>query len=335
MRAVDATIQVGAVGVTPASDYTGWGNKVLAAAGATMDFYDIHEYGFFTAPANHAAVLALPQGDWPAIMNDVRSAFASQAGGRAIPVGVTEYNLFASQDNDGQQWMTQAVDALYIADTIGQMIQGGVVMANQWGLANGRAGNGTEYSLLHEDNNYYRSPQYYVFPLWSRFGNQMLPVTSSLDAATQLSVYGGRVDGNTYSLLAINKSAQALVTNLFIDSGGSTRTITGGTVDIISAASLSAPAVTYNQVSNPADDLSDAPALPLGTTGSPVAYTFAANSVTLLRLQVGNRVPDGTPTPRITTVPTTPPDSTATPTPTLLQTRAAMTESLFLPVVTR
>lgn len=110
---------------------------------------------------------------------NVRSAFAANVGGRAIPVGVTEHNLFSAQDQDNQQLLTRAVNALYVADTIGQMIQQGVVMANQWALANGRAGNGTEYGLIHEDNNWYHSPQYYVYPLWSRFGGQMLPVVSS------------------------------------------------------------------------------------------------------------------------------------------------------------
>lgn len=323
MRAVDPTIQVGAVGVTPSSDYNNWGNEVLAAAGAVMDFYDIHEYGFFTPPANNAELLALPPSDWPAIMNDVRTAFTNQAGGRAIPVGVTEYNLFATQDQDNQQLMTRAVNALYIADTIGQMIQQGVVMANQWGLANGRPSNGTEYSLLHEDNNYYRSPQYYLFSLWARFGNQMLPVTSSLNAASQLSVYGGRVDDNTYSLLAINKSGQPLAVNLVIDSSAGALAVTGGTIDLISADSLSAQAVTYNTVSDPADDLSNAPALPLNVTGTPLAYTFAANSITLLRLQTGNAVPPAaTATP--TTTPTATPSATGpTATPTVTFTPSA------------
>lgn len=312
MRAVDSTIQVGAVGVTPSSDYNNWGNEVIAAAGATMDFYDIHEYGYFNAPASYAEALAQPPSRWPATISDVHNAFTTQAGGRAIPIGVTEYNLFSGQDNDNQQWMTRAVNALYIADTIGQMIRQGVVMANQWALANGRAGNGTEYGLLHEDNNYYRSPQYYVYTLWSHVGSQLLPVTSSFNAANQLSVYGGRIDANTFTLLAINKSGQALSANLFIDSGGSSLAVTGGTVELVSATALSDQAVRYNNVSNPADDLSNAPALPLNTTGSPLVYTFAANSITLLRLQTGNAVATATPSTTPTTTPTTGPTTTAT-----------------------
>lgn len=329
MRAVDPTIQVGAVGVTPSSDYNNWGNEVIAAAGATMDFYDIHEYGYFNAPASYAEALAQPPSRWPSTMQDVHTAFTTQAGGRAVPIGVTEYNLFSGQDNDNQQWMTRAVNALYMADSIGQMIQQGVVMANQWALANGRAGNGTEFGLLHEDNNYYRSPQYYVYTLWSHMGNQLLPVTSSFNAGNQLSVYGGRVDANTFTLLAINKSGQALSANLSIDSGNSLA-ITGGTVELISATALSDQAVLYNTVSNPADDLSNAPALPLNTTGSPIPYTFAANSITLLRLQTGNAGPTATPTPSPTVTPignatataTTATNTTATPPPTATPTQA-------------
>lgn len=334
MRAVDATIQVGAVGVTPSNDYNNWGNEVIAAAGATMDFYDIHEYGYFNPPANYAEALAQPPSRWPTTMTDVRNAFATQAGGRAIPVGVTEYNLFSGQDNDNQQLMTRAVNALYIADTIGQMIQQGVVMANQWALANGRAGNGTEYGLLHEDNNYYRSPQYYVFSLWARFGSQLLPVTSSFNAASQLSVYGGRIDANTFTLLVINKSGQALSANLAIDSAGSSLVVTGGTVDLVSATALSDQAVLYNQVSNPADDLNNAPALPLNGTGSPLAYTFAANSITLLRLQTGGATPLVTPTtppsatPTPTLTPTSKPTVTPTATPTIPPNRARITIAL-------
>ena len=319
MRTVDGTIQVGAVGVTPSNEWTNWGNEVIAAAGATMDYYDIHEYGFFNPPATHAEALAQPQSRWPATMNNVRSAFTAHAGGRAIPVGVTEFNLFSVQEQDNGQLLTRAVNALYLADSIGQMIQQGVVMANQWALANGRAGNGTEYGLMHEDNNWYRSPQYYVYPLWSRFGGQMLPVTSSFNAATHLSVYGGRIDANTFSLLAINKSGQALSANLFIDRGGSAVAITSGTVDRVSAVNLSDQSVSYNNVANPADDLSNAPALPLNASGSPLAYTFPANSITLLRLQTSGSVATATPT----ATPTATATATATRTPTATATRTA------------
>lgn len=311
MRAVDSTIQFGAVGLYPSNDYNNWGNKVLTAAGTTMDYYDIHPYAYTNLPATFAEALAQPETVWPAIRADLNSAFTANAGGRQIPVGATEYNIVAVQENDSGQWMTRAANGLFIADTIGQMIKHGFVMGNQWDLANGRAGNGTEYGLMHVDNNWYRSPQYYVYPLWSRFGSQMLPVTNSLNPATQLSVYGGRIDATTISLIAINKTSASITGTISIDGAGGTLNVSGGSADVVKAVTLSDQAVTYNNVSNPADNLSNAPSLPLGSTGNTVAYVFAPNSITLLRLQTAAVIP---PTATATKTPA-PPTATATKTP--------------------
>lgn len=297
MRAVDPTIQVGAVGNVPSSDYTNWGNKVISAAGSSMDFYDIHIYGYEQRPASFADVLAQPETNWPSIMSDVHGVFQANASGRQAPVGVTEFNLFASQDNDTLQWMTRAVDALYLADNLGQMIQNGVVMMNQYALAGGKAANGTMYDLLQVDNAWNRSPQYYVYPLWSRFGSQMLPITNTFDASTQLSVYGGRVGANTYSLLAINKSAVSVSATISVDSAAGVLGITGGTIDIVQVSSLNDQTVTFNTVANPAGDLSDAPTLPLNLSGNTIHYRFAPNSIILLRINTGSMPPTSMPTP--------------------------------------
>jgi alpha-L-arabinofuranosidase len=322
MRAVDPTIWVGAVGLPESNSYNNWGNEVIAAAGVFMDFYDIHQYAYFNPPASYAEALAQPQSAWRAIRADLNNAFNANAGGRQIPVGVTEYNLFSVQDQDDGQLMTRAVNALFLADAIGQMVQHGFVMGNQWDLANGRAGNGTEYGLMHVDNNWARSPQYYVFPLWARFGSQMLSTESSFNAATQLSVYGGRVDANTVSLLAINKAGSPITAEITVENGNDALEVVGGSSDIVQAASLDAQTVTYNNVSNPADDLSDAPALPLNSSGGTVTYVFAANSVTLLRLQTGANPPTETPTPTPTFTPTPTSTPTNTPTPTKTPTTA-------------
>jgi hypothetical protein len=312
MRAVDPTIQVGAVGLPASADFNNWGNEVIAAAGATMDFYDIHQYAYFNPPASNAEALAQPHTAWNTIFADLRTAFNTHAGGRQIPVGVTEWNLFSVQDQDNGQLMTRALNALFLADTIGQMAEEGIFLANQWDLANGRAGNGTEYGLMHEDNNYYRSPQYYVFPLWSRFGGELLPASNTLDAATQLSVYGGRIDAGMISLLAINKSGATITGTIYLDSPGGPLSVTGGWADVVQAASLADQAVTYNGQLNPADDLSNAPAAVLGA-GSPTTYHFAPYSITLLRFQTGGT---SGPTPTPTHTATATPTRTATPTPT-------------------
>ena len=348
MRAVDPTIHVGAVGAPFANEYDSWGAKVLAGAGASMDFYDIHRSAFFEPPASHAVALAQPQTIWTAIRSDLTSSFATHAGGRAIPVGVTGWNLFTVQDQDNEQLMTRAINALFMADTLGKMVEHGFGIANQWGLANGRAGNGTDYGLMHSDNSWYRSPAYYVFPLWARFGSEMLPTTSPFDAASQLSIYGGRIDANTVSLLAINKSSASITAPVEIHAGGGIRTITSGIVDTLQADSLLAQSVTYNGNPDPADDLSDATGAVL-TGNNPFTYSFAPYSVTLLRLQLGNTVPyTPTPTPTATQTATPTPTATATPipeataTPTIVPTvptvvpQPGLSDStIYLPIVRR
>jgi len=52
----------------------------------------------------------------------------------------------------------------------------------------------------------------------------------------------------------------------------------------VRATALDALSVTFNGVSNAADDLSNAPAQPLASTGLAPRYQFAPYSVTLLRM---------------------------------------------------
>ncbi|MBK8933422.1 MAG: hypothetical protein IPM76_14120 [Chloroflexi bacterium] len=178
--------------------------------------------------------------------------------------------------------MTRAVNMLFMADSIGQMAKYQFDIANQWDLANGQAGNLTDYGLLNADS-YARSPQYYVYPLWSRFGDTMLPVTSSYDASTTLSVYAGRIDASTVSLLAINKTGGAITANIQVNG---TAQISSGLADVARATSLDTQSVTFNGVGDPNDSLSNAPATVLSNLSNPLTYSFAPYSVTLLRLGV-------------------------------------------------
>lgn len=299
MRAVDSTILVGAVGYevpgNPAEpgweNYNNWGLKVMSTAGENLDFYSIHPYAYFELPPNttagHAQILAQPQTHWGAIRTDLDAAFDVFAGGRRAPLAVTEFNLVSVQDQDNAQLMTRAVNALFLADSIGQAIQHGYAMFNQWDLANGRSANGTDYGLMHEDDDYYRAPQYYVYPLWARFGAEMLPVTTTLNAATHLSVYAGRVNSTTLSLLAINKTAAAITAT--IEASGAS-TVTGGVAYVVQASSLAAPVVTYNGSSDPSDALRETPAAVATHRGAAV-HEFAPWSITLLHLNLGEPVP--------------------------------------------
>ncbi|MCB9446622.1 MAG: alpha-L-arabinofuranosidase [Ardenticatenaceae bacterium] len=279
MQAVDSTIQVGAVGVTPQADWSEWGLEVIEEAGAALDFYIIHQYAYFDPPQTYAEILAQPQKVWPEIVADANAAFDSVGNGRTVPIALTEYNLFAVQDQDNRRMMKQAGNMLFMADTIGQMMQQGVALANQWNLVNGEADNGTDYGLLNADT-FARSPQYYVFPLWARFGSAMLPVTTTIPVDSVLSVYAGRMDEQTFSLLAINKTGTAVSSEIQLD-GLSAFTVSA---DVVQALSLDSETVIFNGIEEPADDLTGATAVSLGQYSRSVTFEFAPYSLTLLTL---------------------------------------------------
>jgi alpha-L-arabinofuranosidase len=280
MHAVDPTIMVGAVGVPHPGDWSEWGNKVIREGGENLDFYIVHNYAFDKQPDTAESILARPQQIWQSVMESTNAAFDSLAGGRRVPVAVTEYNLVAFQEIDNDQLMTRAANALFVADTVGQMATYGVTMANQWALANGPAGNGTDYGLITVDSGK-RSPQYYAMALWNRFGNALLPVDSPLPNATTLSVYAGRAADGSLSLLAINKTGGPLDARVRI--AGASGTLKAS-ADVFQAASLTANEITLNGVASPAADLSDAPAKDLGSVEGELDYTFAPYSITLIRL---------------------------------------------------
>ncbi len=289
MRVVDDSIMVGAIGVPDPASWTNWGNEVIEEAGDVMDFYVIHEYAYYEPPSSRTEALAQPHGAWETIMADYETAYNQFFPGQnPPPIAVTEHNLFSVQDMDNGQWMTQGVNLLFMADSLGQMMQHGFSIATQWDLANGAAGNGTDYGWL-DAYTYDRSPQYYAYPLWSGFGDQMLPVSSSYDAATTLSVYAGKLDDTTVTVLAINKTGSSIATDIQIEGAS---WISGGTADVAQASSLSSTSVTFNGLSNPSDDLSNAQPTVLGSSDNPLAYTFAPYSVTLLRLDIvpGSRI---------------------------------------------
>ena len=62
--------------------------------------------------------------------------------------------------------MAKAINAFYLAETIGQMATNGVTIANQWNLANGRDANGSDYGLV-DAATLAGSPAYFAMALWA------------------------------------------------------------------------------------------------------------------------------------------------------------------------
>lgn len=284
MKRIDPTILVGAVGVpflnSPYSweNYTNWGNEVIEEAGNNMDFYIVHQYSYSSSQSSRAEALAHPQSVWPEIKSQIEDSFSRN--GVNVPIAVTEYNMFAGEWADDGAWMTQGVNMLYMADTIGLLLENGFDMANQWDLAN-MAVDGTDYGMLNASD-YSRYPQYYVFPLWAKFGTNMIPVAHSFNEATTLSVYAGKLDSQTISVMVINKTGNDIITN--IEFVGAPSFMQSTRIDVARVNSLSSMTATYNGVSDPSSDLSNAPSKSIAFVANPLGYKFPRYSVTYLHV---------------------------------------------------
>ncbi len=278
MRAVDSSIQVGAVGVPKPGDWTDWGTKVFSAAGADLDFYVIHHYAFSEEPRKAGDIMRSSHGVWPEVMaaNKVAADRSSQ---RTVPIAVTEYNLVSYLELDNGQFMTRSANALFLADMIGQMANAGVAMANQWNLVNGRGNNGSDYGLLDVDRGR-RAPAYFALKLWTTMRGRVLPLSTSIDAVGALSVYATRADDGDIRVMAINKTGKATDVRIALVGEDQTLQVTS---QILETDALESLDVLFNGIGQPSVDLSDAPARPAGVATGFLDHTFPPYSITVLR----------------------------------------------------
>ena len=278
IQAVDSTVMLGAVGVENPTDYNNWDIKVVQNAGAVMDYFIVHPYTYGAPPTSWATILASPRQTWPALKSTMQTLFINYAGGRNIPVAADEFNLTYDHSLDTKKMMTKAGNMLFVSESIGQAIRNGYFMFDQWALSNGCSA--SCYDMLMADNNFARSPQYYAFTLWSRFGGTMLKIGSNV-ATSQLSAYAGRVNSSTYTLLVINKTGQTISAAVnFSDA----RTVSGGTVNVVRATSLDSTSVIYNNLTSIPNNLPGIAPLSLPVNAGKVQYGFPPYSITLLRM---------------------------------------------------
>ena len=217
MLSVDPTIQVGAVGVGEPGEWSDWDAEVLEGAAGELDFYVIHAYGFDSSPSGESAVNR-PSELWPGIVEGIRNDLGS-----AVPLAVTEYNLVSFEAGDSEQTMTKVMNALFLADTVGQLALQGVEIANQWNLANGTAESGTDYGMIRLDDGS-RSPQYEAMSMWSRAGSELLPVTIENDV---LRAYVTRHADGRLTALLLNLSGEEVASRIEVVNG-----TVGGTAEM-------------------------------------------------------------------------------------------------------
>ncbi len=242
MRAVDATIKVGAVAAEGEDSYgngkngapnpdesnsvhTGWTPVMLhnmAALGVTPDFLIYHDYPQGPGSENDAFLLQAGAsiGTYAANLRGMINSYFGRAAGAGIELTMTELNSVSY--NVGKQ-TTSLVNGLYMADALGWLAQTEFNDCEWWDLRNGSdAGNNNsaslygwrqfgDYGLLAGGD---RSdtpantpyPSYYAAKLlthWAAGGDSVVSGTSNYSL---LSVHPILRAGGSLALLVINKS---------------------------------------------------------------------------------------------------------------------------------
>jgi hypothetical protein len=178
---------------------------------------------------------------------------------------VTEYNLVAFQSGDTEQSMTRAQNALFLADTLGQLAASGVDIANQWNYANPVADNGTNYGLINSAN-LEPYPTADAMRLWADVGSSLLPVLTVGD----LHVYPTLHDDGRVTIIVINLSEADTTRSLAIEGSDDAATVV---VQRVRTDDLTATTMV-------ADGPKD-----LGTVERPIAVPFPGWSITRLDIQ--------------------------------------------------
>ena len=293
MRAVDPTIKVGVVVTTGEDSYAnytthpatnprtgqvhnGWTPVLFATLknlGVTPDFAIYHRYEQTPGQESDATLLQ-KAATWPDDAADLRQQLSDYLGtaGAGVELDVTENNSVFS--NTGKQ-TTSLVNGLYLADSIGHVLQTEINALVWWDLRNGQDNTNNnsaslygwrqygDYGVLSTPSSfgsatYYDAyPTYYVMKLLSHFARGGDTVVSATSDSTLLTVFAAhRVDGSL-TLLVLNKSPTDTLTANFSLNGFTPQTtatmyVYGMTQDNAAQSGMGSPDIATSSLSNAA-----------------------------------------------------------------------------------
>jgi hypothetical protein len=156
MKAIDPSIQIGAVMLAPGSWPDGvapdWNSTVLSTACSSIDFAIIHWYAQGPGSETDAGLLNSPS-QIPNMVTGMRAKINQYCGSRAgqIKILVTETNSVSS--NPGKQ-TTSLVNALFLADDYAAWLEHGVTSVDWWDLHNAINTGANNSSSLYGAYNY-------------------------------------------------------------------------------------------------------------------------------------------------------------------------------------
>lgn len=188
-----------------------WMIEFLKANGDLVDVVTFHRYPFPRSSSEPTASiddLRQHTQEWQHTMQYLRQLIL-EITGREIPIALTEFNTHYNQAIGGEATPDSHYNAIWLAETFGQLIQEDLFMANHWMLTS-QGGQGG-WGLITRGE---VRPSYYVYQLYNQFGSDLLHAESGI---TAVSVYAAKRDDGALTLLLINLADEAQEATLQLD----------------------------------------------------------------------------------------------------------------------
>jgi len=173
-----------------------WMTEFLKANGDLVDIVAVHrypEYALLTKTPITLDTLRQNTLEWEPMVAYLRTMI-HQITGRDIPIAFTEVNSDSGAVTEGMATPDSFFNAIWYADVLGRLISEHVFMVNQFELSNRQAG----WGLIFNSE---LRPTYYVFQMYSHFGNEQVFASSGMGF---VSVYAAKRADGSLTLMMIN-----------------------------------------------------------------------------------------------------------------------------------
>jgi hypothetical protein len=175
-----------------------WMTEFLKANGDLVDVVTFHRYPFPRSsdqPSVTIGDLRQHTLEWEKTVAYLRGLI-QQITGRDIPIAVTEVNTHYNKAAGGEATPDSHYNAIWLAETLGQLMRQDILMVNHWMLTSHGSYGG--WGLIGRGE---LRPSYYVYQLYSKFGTEQVYADSGVGDA---SVYAAKRDDGALTLMIVN-----------------------------------------------------------------------------------------------------------------------------------